>query len=245
MTAMQKNAIVTGARGGIGRAVVNRLVADGVRVLAVDLDVAGLAGPGIESLAVDLASDDAPERIVRATRVLGPIDILVNNAGVGGSKSLVLSDDALLDRIIGVNLRAVLRLTREVIPQLRTPGGCIVNVASVYGEVGFPGCTAYAVAKAGISQLTRQLAADLGPKGIRTNGVAPGVIRTPMTAHRLESDPQYWRDMVQATPLGTIGTPEQVASVIAFLCSDDAAYVLGQIIAVDGGWLACRSHAGA
>ncbi|CAN5450142.1 SDR family oxidoreductase [soil metagenome] len=238
-----KNVIVTGAGRGIGRATVERFVAEGAKVLAVDLDVGDLGTLPVRSLAIDLAADDAPARVVAAARELGgSVDFLVNNAGIGGSKALALSDDALIDRILGVNLRAVLRLTRDVLPHL-ADGGSIVNVASVFGETGFPGSTAYAVSKAGISQLTRQLVSDLSARGIRVNAVAPGVIHTAMTAQRLTNDAAYNKAMVDATPLKAIGTGAQVASVIAFLCSEDASYVTGQVIAVDGGWLACHSHA--
>lgn len=235
-------AIVTGANRGIGRATVERLVSEGARVLAVDLDLSGVAHLPVERLAVDLTSDEAPARVVAAARILGQVDFLVNNAGVGGSRSLELSDDALIDHILGTNLRAVLRLTRDVLPLLGDKAS-IVNVSSVFGETGFPGSTAYAAAKGGISQLTRQLVADLSVRGVRVNAVAPGLIYTAMTSDRLHNDEAYRKAMVEATPLGSIGTPEQVASVIAFLCSEDASYVTGQVIAVDGGWLACRAHA--
>lgn len=237
-----RHVIVTGAARGIGRATVERFLAEGAKVLAVDLDTADLSGLPVCSLAMDLTRDEAPAAVVAAARELGgKVDFLINNAGVGGSKALSLSDDALIDRMLGTNLRAVMRLTRDVLPELRD-GGAIVNVASVFGEVGFPGSAAYSVAKAGISQLTRQLVADLSVRGIRVNAVAPGVIRTAMTAHRLETDAAYNKAMVGATPLNSVGTASQVASVIAFLCSDDASYVTGQVIAVDGGWLACHSH---
>jgi NAD(P)-dependent dehydrogenase (short-subunit alcohol dehydrogenase family) len=237
-----KVVIVTGANRGIGRATVERFVAEGAQVLAVDIDVSEIAHLPVRRLAIDLTLDDAPARVAAEARQLGPVDCLVNNAGIGGSKTLALSDDALIDRILGTNLRAVLRLTRDVLPLLNAKAS-IVNVASVFGETGFPGSTAYAVAKGGISQLTRQLVADLSGQGVRINAVAPGVIRTAMTAHRLDGDEAYRKAMVDATPLKSIGAPEQVASVIAFLCSEDASYVTGQVIAVDGGWLACHAHA--
>jgi NAD(P)-dependent dehydrogenase (short-subunit alcohol dehydrogenase family) len=243
MKLQNKTAVVTGANRGIGFATVQRLLAEGARVLAVDLDTSNLETLAVERLAIDLAADEAPAKVAAAAANLSPrIDFLVNNAGIGGSKALALSDDALIDRILGVNLRAVLRLTRDMLPLLNDAAS-IVNVASVYGETGFPGCTAYAVAKAGIAQLTRQLVADLSPRGIRINAVAPGIIHTAMTAERLTRDEPYRKAMVDATPLNRIGAPEQVASVIAFLCSDDASFVSGQVIAVDGGWLACHAHA--
>src|SRR5262249_35921173 len=149
----------------------------------------------------------------------------------------------MIDRMLGTNLRAVMRMTRAVLKEIARPGGRIVNVGSVYGEVGFPRCAAYAASKGGVSQLTRQLAADLSPAGIRVNAVAPGVIETGMTAKRIATDEWYQRAMIGTTPAGRIGRPEDVAGVIAFLCSDDAAFVSGQVIAVDGGWLGARTMA--
>lgn len=239
----QCNVIVTGANSGIGLATTKHFLDEGARVLAVDLNVAALRQLSVERLEIDLAATDAPARIVRkAAQVFDSVDALINNAGVGGARTLALSDDAFIDRVLDINLRAVMRLTRDLLPLLRKPGASIVNVTSVYGEIGYPGSAPYAASKGAISQLTRQLAADLAPEGVRVNGVAPGVIRTAMTEKRLDGDAEYWAAMVDATPLGKIGTPEQVASVIAFLCSPDASYVVGQIIAVDGGWLECRTR---
>jgi 3-oxoacyl-[acyl-carrier protein] reductase len=235
--------IVTGAARGIGAAVAQRLAAEGAAVLLVDRD-AGVtevaASLGAAALVLDIAAADAGRAIARAALDrFGRIDLLVNNAGIGGSKPLAESDDALLARLIDVNLGAVLRVTRDVLPHLPRPGGCIVNVSSVYGIAGQPGTTGYAVAKAGVAQFTRTLAGELGPAGIRVNAVAPGLIETPMTAERLQ-DTWYRRTMLAPTPLRRAGQPEEVASVIAFLASDDASFVSGEVVAVDGGWLAAR-----
>ncbi|RKP57928.1 SDR family oxidoreductase [Pararobbsia silviterrae] len=234
-------ALVTGGNQGIGLATVERLVRDGYHVLAVDVSASHLQDLPVTWLELDLTASDAPATIVSKLTTLAPkLDVLVNNAGIGGSKRLEDSDDALIDRIVDVNLRAVLRLTRDCIPLMANPSA-IVNVASVYGETGFPGSTAYAVAKAGISQFTRQLASEISPRGIRVNAVAPGLIRTPMTEARLERDDAYRKAMLDATPLRRVGLPKDVASVISFLCGDQSDFVNGQVIAVDGGWLSCRS----
>jgi len=237
-------ALVTGAARGIGGATAARLARDGARVLLLDVlpDVEETAKAlGQASLVLDLAAPGAGERAVAAAlKAFGRLDILVNNAGISGSRSLTDCDDALLDRIIGTNLMAVLRMTRAAIPHITRPGGKIVSVASVFGLAGYPGSTPYAAAKAGVAQMTRQLSADLAPEGINVNAVAPGLIETAMTTARLHGDVYYRSAMLQPTPMRRAAQPEEVASVIAFLASDDASYVSGEVIAVDGGWLTGR-----
>lgn len=239
-----KAAIVTGAASGIGRACALRLAREGAAVLAVDMNEAGLvdtAGGTMRMLVQDVAADEAPDRIVEACHAaFGRLDFLVNNAGIGGAKSALETTDEAWDRFLNVDLRSVFRLSRAAVPHLTTPGGRIVNISSVFGVVGFPGSCAYGVAKAGVAQLTRQMAADYAPSGILVNAIAPGVIETPMTARRIEEDRWYGTVMVEATPVPYNGTPDDIAGVVAFLCSDDARFIAGEVITVDGGWLATR-----
>jgi 3-oxoacyl-[acyl-carrier protein] reductase len=235
-------AIVTGAAGGIGGATALRLAAEGAQVLAVDRKGEGFPeAPGIRPLVADVSDRDAPESIVGACReAFGRLDVLVNNAGIGGARPALDTSDADWDRFLDVDLRAVFRLSRAAIPALTAPGGRIVNIASVFGLVGFPGSCAYGVAKAGVAQLTRQMAADYTPRGILVNAIAPGVIETGMTSRRIATDRWYGTVMIEATPTPYNGRPEDIAGVVAFLCSEDARFISGEILTVDGGWLATR-----
>jgi NAD(P)-dependent dehydrogenase (short-subunit alcohol dehydrogenase family) len=147
-----------------------------------------------------------------------------------------LTSDEDLDRFLAVNLRAVFRFTREALGALEA-GGCIVHIASTFGLMGNPSAAPYATTKAALVGLTRQMAGDYGPKGIRVNAVAPGVIRTPLTEERL-GNPAFRRLMVDTTPFPRIGKPEDIAAAVRFLCSEDASFVNGHVLVVDGGWSA-------
>ncbi|WP_236844227.1 SDR family NAD(P)-dependent oxidoreductase [Bordetella sp. 02P26C-1] len=238
-----KSVIVTGAARGIGAATAKRFADEGAKVLLVDLlpEVLETAkSVGGQGLVLDVALPGAGDTIVEAALAhAGRIDVLVNNAGVGGSKHLLKSDDESLSRIIDINLISLLRITRAVLPHLPQPGGSIVNLSSIFGMVGYPGTTAYAVAKAGVTQFTQQLTSEVAHLGIRVNAIAPGVVVTPMTAGHLQN-PSYVKLMVDSTPMGRVCQPEEQAAVIAFLASEDASFVCGVTLPVDGGYLAAR-----
>ena len=232
--------LVTGAAQGIGRAIADRFLRDGLCVVAIDRNLAGLEtfsrSEKAVTAALDVTAADAPARAVAlAKERFGRLDILVNNAGIGNSKPVHLTSDEELDRFLDVNLRSVFRFAREALGAMQ-PGAAIVNVASTFGLMGNPNSSSYATTKAAVVGLTRQMAGDYGPKGIRVNAVAPGVIRTPLIEERLGM-PAFRHLMVDTTPFPRIGTPEDIAGTIAFLCSDDASFITGQAYNVNGGVL--------
>ena len=236
---MTDTAIVTGGAAGIGAAIAVRLARDGLDVLAVDVAAPARARDGVRDLTLDVTAAGAPARIL-AEVPRGQAAVLVNNAGVGGSRAVADSDDANWRRIMDVNLDAVFRLCRAVLPSMiARGGGAIVNMASAYGEIGFCGTAAYSASKAALVGLTRQMAADYGRHGIRVNAVAPGLIETAMTA-KLLADQTYRRLMLDGTPLRAPGSPNDVAGAVAFLVSRDATFVSGMVLPVDGGWAATR-----
>jgi len=237
-----KTAIITGAGSGIGLATARRLREQGFAIVGVGRDEGKLAGlvaelgsEHVETVAVDVTADEAPARIVRAALDrFGGIDCLVNNAGVGSPKPLDETDDAMLDHFLNVMLRAPFRLCREVVPHLPA-GASIVNITSTFAHTGGRRGGAYSAAKGGLKSLTEHMACEYGPRGIRSNCVAPGVTMTEMVRHRFE-DETFKRNTVETTPYPRLAEPEDMAAMIAFLCSPDSEMINGQSIVVDGGW---------
>lgn len=238
-----KVAIVTGAAGGIGLATARRFVAEGASVVLADLDPVRTAqaratvDPGGEhslALAVDVTDRPSIDAMVAATRErFGRIDVLINNAGVTQDARLVRMSDSQFDRVIAVNLKGVFECTQAVIETMLAQGsGVILNASSVVGLYGNFGQTNYAATKAGVIGFTKTWARELGPKGIRAVAVCPGFVRTPI----LDSIPEaVMTKMIEKVPLGRLGQPEEIASVYAFLASDDASYINGAVIEVSGG----------
>lgn len=246
-------AIVTGAGSGIGRATALRFAEAGARVLAVDKSGEGLeetslaaarAGVKLEALRADVAEDDGPARIEAACRArLGTPGILVNNAGIGGAKPVDRTEDEDLDRFVAVNLRSVFRMARMGVRAMLPAGrGAIVNVASVFGMTGFPGSSAYSATKAAVVGLTHQMAAEYGRAGLRVNAIAPGVIRTGMTARNIDSNAWYRAAMIDTTPVPGPGEPDDIAYAAVYLASREAKFVNGHVLVVDGGWLTTHFH---
>lgn len=240
-------AIITGAGSGIGLGTAKMLVDAGMAIVGTGRDLQKLsdfekelgAPDRVATIAADLTEGDAPVRIVAETVArFGRIDFLINNAGIGRPKPVHETDDATLDYVLDLMLRAPFRLIRETLPHLQ-PGSGIVNITSTYAVIGGIRGGAYSAAKSGLTGLTSHLACQYGAQGIRSNAVAPGVVPTPMTEGRFENE-QFRRMNNDMTPFPRLGTVEDIASTVAFLCSPGGAFINGQTIVVDGGWSATK-----
>jgi NAD(P)-dependent dehydrogenase (short-subunit alcohol dehydrogenase family) len=234
--------LVTGAGDGIGRATAEAFHEAGARVLAVDINSEGLeslARHGINTLVEDVAADDAPARIISESEgVLDGLNVLVNNAGICPVASLQETEDAVWDKVLDVNLRAMFRLSREAIPLLAaTPAGRIVNIASVSALMANEGMGAYTASKHGVAGFSKNLAIEVGRQGITVNYILPGAIVTGITRELVEADAAFRDFWIQKSAAGRWGQPEDIARAILFLASRDADFISGHGLAVDGGAL--------
>jgi 2-hydroxycyclohexanecarboxyl-CoA dehydrogenase len=228
----------------MGRAIAERLVAEGAKVAVADLDkdsaaeTAGALGAAACAIQVDVTDRAAVGAAVEeAIAVLGPIDILVNNAGWDRIAPFLETDEELWDRIIAINLKGVFHCAKAVVPgMMERRAGRIVNISSDAGRVGSSGEAVYSATKAGIVGFTKTLAREVARHGITVNAVCPGPTETPLLAEIVgEGNDRLIEAMKRQIPLGRLGRPDDIASAVAFLASDDASFITGQTLSVSGG----------
>lgn len=249
-----KVAVVTGSGNGIGRAIARAMADAGAKVVVSDVlhedgertvdEIAERGGSAVFVPADVSSPDQAQSLIDAATREFGDLDILVNNAGIGGGQARLHElEPKDFDRVIDVNLGGTFLCSKYAIPHFLGSGhGCIVNIASTYGLIGVPKAPAYCASKGAIINLTRQLAVDYGPDGIRVNAICPGYIDTglgrrasTLSAEQLSAATAIREKAASMQPLGRQAQPEEVAAVALFLASDEASFMTGSIVPVDGG----------
>ncbi|WP_027876427.1 3-oxoacyl-[acyl-carrier-protein] reductase [Meiothermus cerbereus] len=240
-----RKALVTGSSRGIGRAIALELARRGYALAvhyagnqaaaeATAAEAQALGASQVVVLGADLSSPQAAQQLVAdASRALGGLEVLVNNAGVTRDTLLIRMKDDDWDTVIATNLSAIFHTTREAIKiMMRAKWGRVINISSVVGILGNPGQANYVAAKAGLIGFTKSVAKEYATRGITVNAVAPGFIESDMTAKLPEN---IVAEYLKQIPAGRLGKPEEVAKVVAFLASDDAAYINGQTLCVDGG----------
>jgi NAD(P)-dependent dehydrogenase (short-subunit alcohol dehydrogenase family) len=235
-------ALVTGGASGIGQAIVRRLLGEGCRVASLDLaaDPESEDGTGVLHVPGDVSQEaDVARAVAQTVERFGRLDVLVNNAGVNAYFDPVEMAEEDWERFMGVDLKGVWLCCKHSIPELRRAGGgVIVNIASIHAYLTTPGMFPYAGAKAGVVGLTRSLALDLGPDNIRVVAVCPGWIATRLVEESLDRAPdpaEARRRILAEHPLGRLGRPEDVAGFVAYLAGDDAGFITGVPLLIDGG----------
>ncbi|MBL4846579.1 MAG: SDR family oxidoreductase [Planctomycetes bacterium] len=238
-----KVVLITGGGTGIGQSIAERFKDLGAKVVVVgrrEAPLKELADSAPDAIAYTLAdvtkSEDLRAAVAFTVKRFGRLDVLVNNAGAFVAGPLVETSDEQIAQLLNVNVAGVLLASREALNELSKTKGSIVNVSSTVATGVIPGMVLYSATKAAVDQLTRVLAAEVGPAGVRVNTVSPGITQTDMAAPLLNDDATR-EGMVADTPLGRVGLPEDIARVATFLASDEAGWVTGQIVAASGGLL--------
>ncbi|MCK1320821.1 SDR family oxidoreductase [Bradyrhizobium sp. 156] len=243
-----KVAAITGAARGIGKACAKRFLDDGVKVVISDVDAEGLAATAAELARPDALRTvvgnvakraDVDQLVATAAKEFGRLDIMVNNAGVARNRDLLEISEEEFDEIIGINLKGAFFGVQAAAKQMiaQGGGGVIINMSSVNALLAIPALATYAMSKGGMKQLTSVAAVALAPHNIRVVAVGPGTILTDMVASSIYTSEDAPKTVMSRTPAGRGGEPSEVASVVAFLASDDASYITGQTIYPDGGRL--------
>ena len=243
-----KTALVTGGGAGMGKATSLRLASDGYGVGVLDINGADAqsvaeqivaAGGKAVAVTADIGDRGQIEAGVAEVRgALGPITILVNNAAVENFTPFPDIEDALWDRLMNINLKGTYRVTQVVLPDMIAAGwGRIINISAFGAQIGAPAMVHYTATKGGVIAMTRSLAIELGPKGITVNSVSPGFIDTPMARRAIDGDlfPVPFEQIVATYPIPRLGRPEDIAAACAYFASEDAGYVTGQLLGVNGG----------
>lgn len=240
---MKKIAIVTGGGSGLGLAISKAFTENQITTIIVGRDeeklktAKDLLGDKCFYKVCDLSDlPTIPALIEGIVKEFGQIDILVNNAGINQKKEFTEVTDEEFNRVLTTNLSSVFSMSREVVKQMLTRNsGCIINISSMAAQYGLPKVIAYSASKTAIDGLTRAMAVELSPKGIRVNAIAPGFIYSAMTAKALDSDPERKAKVFNRTPMGHMGQPEDIGAAALFLASEGAKYVTGVVLPVDGG----------
>ena len=238
-----KIAIVTGGASGLGYAIAEKFIQSGIRTIIIGRDEQKLEtaksafGELCTSISFDLSNlEGVPALIEGIANSFGQIDILVNNAGINLKKPFIEVTDEEFQKIITTNLTAVFAISREVTKvMLKQESGAIINISSMAAQYGIPKVIAYTAAKTGIEGMTKAMAVELSPHGIRVNCVAPGFIETDMSAKALNNDPERKQKVLSRTPMGKLGKPNDVADAVHFYATEAAKYVTGTVLPVDGG----------
>jgi len=241
MKLQDKVAVVTGSSSGLGKAIAEMFVKNGAKVVFSDVnDFPGELPENAVFCKTDVSkSEDVKALIDFAVQKFGKLDIMVNNAGIGLTANIAEMSDEIWNKVISINLSGVfygLRTAASYMKENKIKGS-IINTASILGQVGFRSAGAYCAAKGGVNQLTRTAALELAPFGIRVNSVAPGFIETGMTKD-IKENKDANAFIVASTPLGHMGEPNDIAYAVTYLASEEAKFVTGSVLYVDGGWMA-------